>query len=155
MPDLTLAFPPLRFNGIQDLDVDSEEEYLAVATPKALIILSLEDGAITQVIDSPKLNKTTECEFRGCRYNAPQNKLYAVVNPRSRSNGFICVWDLRSRKQRRYPVTKVKTASVCRKSITSFCINPTGDLLAYASTDLSIGLVDARSPRVMLIKLKT
>ncbi|KAI8146089.1 quinon protein alcohol dehydrogenase-like superfamily [Fennellomyces sp. T-0311] len=152
MPDLTLAFPPLRFNGVQDLDVDPEEEYLAVATPKALIIVSLEDGAITQVIDSPKLNKRTECEFRSCRYGAPQHKLYAVVNPHSRSNGFICVWDLRNRK-RRYPVTQVKTASVCRKSITSFCVSPAGDLLAYASTDLSIGLVDAKSLRpIMQVK---
>ncbi|KAI9494056.1 hypothetical protein BDB00DRAFT_882902 [Zychaea mexicana] len=154
MPDLTLAFPPLRFNGVQDVDVDPEEEYLAVATPKALIIVSLEDGTITQVIDSPKLNKKTECEFRCCRYSSNlssssnERKLYAVVNPKSRGHGFICVWDLRKRKQRRYPVTQVKTASVCRKSITSFSVSPSGDLLAYASTDLSVGLVDAKTLRV-------
>ncbi|KAI7860043.1 WD40-repeat-containing domain protein [Circinella umbellata] len=144
MPDLKLAFPPLRFNEVQDVDVDIEEEYLAVATPKALIILSLEDGAITQVIDSPKLNKKTECEFRSCRYSS-KDRLYAVVNPKSRAHGFICVWELRKNKQRRYPVTQVKTSSVCRKSITSFSVNPTGDLLAYASTDLSIGLIDAKT----------
>ena len=144
MPDLTLAFPPLRFNEVQDVDVDPEEEYLAVATPKALIILSLEDGTITQVIDSPKLNKKTECEYRCCRYSS-NGRLYAVVNPKSRAHGFICVWELRKNKQRRYPVTQVKTSSVCRKSITSFSVNPTGDLLAYASTDLTIGLIDAKS----------
>ncbi|KAI9266752.1 hypothetical protein BDA99DRAFT_31652 [Phascolomyces articulosus] len=148
MPDLTLVFPPLRFNGVQDVDVDPEEEYLAVATPKALIILSLQDGgAIKQVIDSPKLNKKTECEFRSCRYSAKNDTLYAVVNPKSRAHGFICSWQLRKNKQRRYPVSQVKTSSVCRKSITSFSASPLGDLLAYASTDLSVGLIDANTLR--------
>ncbi|ORY92352.1 WD40-repeat-containing domain protein [Syncephalastrum racemosum] len=144
MPELSLAFPPVRFNGVQDCDIDWEERHLAVATPKALVILSLEDGTIVQVIDSPRMNGRTVCEFRACRY-ARGNKLYAAVNPVSRGKGFVCVWSTR-----RYPLKKARTASVCRKSITSFCVSPGGTLLAYASSDLTIGLVDARSLRPVL-----
>lgn len=68
MPEMTLCFPPVRFNGIQDCDIDPDERYVAVATAKALIILALEDGTIVQVIDSPRLNKQVACEFRSCRY---------------------------------------------------------------------------------------
>ncbi|CDS12143.1 hypothetical protein LRAMOSA04338 [Lichtheimia ramosa] len=155
LDDLSLKFPPLRFNGVQDCDIDPDEAHLAVATPKALMILSLKDGTIVQVIESPRLNGRTECEFRSCRYaKAPENKLYAAVNPISRGRGFLCAWNLSPNPQRRYPITKrAKTASVCRKSITSFSVSPAGDLLAYASTDLTIGIVDARLLRpVMVIK---
>ncbi|KAI7876947.1 WD40 repeat-like protein [Lichtheimia hyalospora FSU 10163] len=153
LEDLTLKFPPLRFNGVQDVDIDPDEAHLAVATPKALMILSLKDGTIVQVIESPRLNGRTECEFRSCRYaKAPENKLYAAVNPISRGRGFLCAWDLSPNPQRRYPITKrAKTASVCRKSITSFSVSPSGDFLAYASTDLTIGVVDARLLRPVLV----
>jgi prolactin regulatory element-binding protein len=69
------------------------------------------------------------------------------VNPTSRGRGFICAWKLRSRGTQ-YPVTKTKTAGISRKSITSFTINASGDILAYASTDLSIGLIDAQQLKV-------
>ncbi|CDH53313.1 prolactin regulatory element-binding protein [Lichtheimia corymbifera JMRC:FSU:9682] len=153
LDDLALKFPPLRFNGVQDCDIDPDEAHLAVATPKALIILSLKDGTIVQVIESPRLNGRTECEFRSCRYaKAPEHKLYAAVNPVSRGRGFLCAWALSPNPQRRYPITKrAKTASVCRKSITSFSVSPAGDLLAYASTDLTIGVADARLLKPVLV----
>ncbi|KAI9312973.1 WD40-repeat-containing domain protein [Dichotomocladium elegans] len=154
IPDMQLVFPPLRFNGIQDCDVDPNETHIAVATSKALIIISAEDGSIIQVIDSPRLNGRMECEFRACRYvttrssqSITKTQLFAVVNPISRGRGFLCVWNLPP--NRPYPITgKAKTASVCRKSIiTSFCASPIGNLLAYATTDLTIGIVDPKTLR--------
>lgn len=76
LDDLSLKFPPLRFNGVQDCDIDPDEAHLAVATPKALMILSLKDGTIVQVIESPRLNGRTECEFRSCRYGFCITLLY-------------------------------------------------------------------------------
>lgn len=125
---------------------------MAVATSTALIILDIQDGTIIQVIDSPKLNKNTSCEIRACRYginNQGIQTLYAIVNPTSRGRGFICAWKLRS-KGNQYPVTRTKTAGISRKSITSFAISPAGDILAYASTDLCIGLIDAQQLKVSL-----
>ncbi|KAI8370414.1 quinon protein alcohol dehydrogenase-like superfamily [Radiomyces spectabilis] len=151
MPDLKLAFPPLRFNNIQDIDIDRDENYMAIATAKALIIASLEDGSIVQVIDSPKLNRNTTCEFRACRYasqDRANEKLYAIVNPTSRGRGFVCAWRVYPH-QARY-LRRAKTASVSRKGITSFAVSPSGHVLAYASTDLTIGLIDAQTLRPLL-----
>jgi prolactin regulatory element-binding protein len=65
--DWTLCFPSLRFKNVQDIDIDIKEQHVAVATSSALIILSIQDGTVVQVIDSPKLNKNTVCEIRACR----------------------------------------------------------------------------------------
>lgn len=120
----TLKFPSLRFKNVQDVDIDINEQHVVVATSCALIILSITDGTIVQVIDAPKLNKNTVCEIRACRYGVTKSgtqTLYAVVNPTSRGRGFICAWKLRARGNQ-YPVTKTKTAGISRKSITSFTI---------------------------------
>ncbi|KAI7901461.1 WD40-repeat-containing domain protein [Cokeromyces recurvatus] len=148
-----LCFPSLRFMNVQDIAIDHHEEHVAIAVSSALIILSIHDGTIVQVIDSPKLNKHTTCEIHACRYGYSsknqQETLYAVINPIStRGKGFICAWKLR--ESRSYPVNKAKTAGISRKSITTFTVNPTGDILAYASTDLSIGLVDAQTLKPIL-----
>ncbi|CAO0799713.1 unnamed protein product [Mucor circinelloides] len=148
--DWTLCFPSLRFKNVQDIDIDIREQHVAVATSSALIILSIQDGTVVQVIDSPKLNKNTVCEIRACRYGVTlkgEETLYAIVNPTSRGRGFVCAWKLR-RKGKQYPVHKARTAGISRKTITSFSINPTGDILAYASTDLSIGFIDAQGLKV-------
>jgi prolactin regulatory element-binding protein len=66
--DWSPSFPSLRFKNVQDVDFDIKEEHVAIATSTALIILSIQDGTIVQVIASPKLNKHTSCEIRACRY---------------------------------------------------------------------------------------
>ncbi|CEP11647.1 hypothetical protein [Parasitella parasitica] len=150
--DWTLCFPSLRFKNVQDIDIDNKEEYVAVATSSALIILSIQDGTVVQVIDSPKLNKNTACEIRACRYGVTlkgEETLYAIVNPTSRGRGFVCAWNLK-RKGCQYPVHKARTAGISRKAITSFTINSAGDILAYASTDLSIGFIDAQRLQPLL-----
>jgi prolactin regulatory element-binding protein len=65
--DWSPSFPSLRFKDVQDVDFDIKEEHVTIATSTALVILSIEDGRIVQVIDSPKLNKYTSCEIRACR----------------------------------------------------------------------------------------
>ncbi|KAI8643185.1 quinon protein alcohol dehydrogenase-like superfamily [Parasitella parasitica] len=150
--DWTLCFPSLRFKNVQDIDIDIREEHVAVATSNAIIILSIQDGTVVQVIDSPKLNRNTVCEIRACRYGVTlkgEETMYAIVNPTSRGRGFVCAWNLK-RKGNQYPVHKARTAGISGKTITSFSINSTGDLLAYASTDLSIGFIDAQGLKPLL-----
>lgn len=142
-------FPSIRFKDAQDIDFDREEQHVAVATSTALLILDME-GTVIQVIDSPRLNKNTSCEIRACRYSnyRGQQTLYAIVNPTCRGRGFICAWKLRP--TRPYPVTRALTRGISKKNITSFAISPTGHLLAYASSDLCIGLIDAQQLKVSL-----
>lgn len=123
---------------------------MAVATSTALIILDMADGKPVQVIDSPKLNKTTQCEIRACRFGSFRNSetLYAIVNPISRGRGFICAW--KTRKGKPY-VTKSITKGISKTSITTFAISPIGNLIAYATTDLGIGLIDAQQLKVSSI----
>ncbi|KAI8069478.1 quinon protein alcohol dehydrogenase-like superfamily [Gongronella butleri] len=151
MPDMRVVFPPVRFQHVQDADVDPAEGHVAITTSKALIVLSIQDGAVNQVIESPHLNRNTQCEYRACRF--AKDKLYAVVNPTNRgaSGGFVCVWPIK--KKRPYPLGKARTARISRKAITTFCLSAKGDMLAYASTDLSVGIVDTATLRpVLLIK---
>ncbi|SAM07106.1 hypothetical protein [Absidia glauca] len=145
---LSVVFPPLRFQNVQDADIDTTETHFAIATTKALIILSVQDGTVEQVIDSPCLNRYTQCDYRACRY--VNNKLYAIVNPTTKGSkgAFVCVWNLNKRKP--YPLRKARTCRISRKNITSFCLSDKGDLLAYASTDLSVGLVDTSTLRPVL-----
>ncbi|KAI8992024.1 quinon protein alcohol dehydrogenase-like superfamily [Mycotypha africana] len=159
--------------SIQDIDFDANEEYMVITTTTALIILCVHDGSgdIVQVIDSPKLNKNIKCEFIASRYGIKngQQVLYAAVNPIQRNNksAYITAWTLRSSSSLAYPLNSktAKTVGIGRKKIThlrvrlvefdfiwacSLCIkkctftrSPKGNILAYASSDHSIGFVDA------------
>ncbi|KAI8098728.1 WD40-repeat-containing domain protein [Halteromyces radiatus] len=149
VPELQVAFPPLRFQHVQDCDIDTAETHVAIATSKAMIILSIQDGTVIQVIDSPRLNRYTQCEYRACRF--VNNTLYAIVNPSSSKGSkgaFLCVWSIKKRKP--YPLRKATTCRISRKNITTFCLSDKGDLLAYACTDLSVGLVDTSTLRVII-----
>ncbi|ORX63030.1 WD40 repeat-like protein [Hesseltinella vesiculosa] len=148
MPEMKVVFPPLRFQHVQDADVDPMEGHVVITTSKALIVLSIQDGTVNQVIESPRLNRYTQCEYRSCRF--AKDKFYAVVNPTARGapGGFLCVWTLKKKKP--YPLGKASTARVSRKAITTFCLSAKGDLLAYASTDLTIGIVDTTTMRPVL-----
>lgn len=146
------VFPAVRLKNVQDADFDAKEKHLVVATSNTLIIFNIDSGVVVQVIDNPKLNKNTECEIRACRYGVNKKgvqRLYAVVNPVRKGRGFICSWKLRKRGNP-YPLTKANIAGVSRKAITSFAIDPTGEILAYATTDLCVGFIDAEQLKVSL-----
>ncbi|CAO3645519.1 unnamed protein product [Cunninghamella blakesleeana] len=140
VPDLEVVFPPMRFQQIQDADIDTSEKYVFIATTATLIILNIKDGTIVQTIDSPKLNRYTQCEYRACRY--VNNKLFAIVNASKKSNhgGFVCVWTIKDKKP--FPLKKPRTSRISRKIISTFCLSAKGDLLAFASVDYSVGIVD-------------
>lgn len=110
----------MRFQHIQDADIDTNEKHVIITTTTTLIILNIEDGTIVQAIESPRLNRYTQCEYRACRY--VNNKLYAIVNATSKSNhgGFLCVWTIKNKKP--YPIKKPKTSRISRKIITTFCL---------------------------------
>ncbi|RCI06228.1 hypothetical protein CU098_012542 [Rhizopus stolonifer] len=147
----TLLFPSFQFKDVQDVDFDAKEEYVVIATLKEVTVISLQEkGIIVQVIDSPRLNRQSVCQIRAVRYATfeGQETLYAIINSTSKGHAFICAWKLS--QQRKYPVTKPKTVGICRKNVTCFSVSPVGDLLAFASNDLSVSLLDAQKYKPLL-----
>ncbi|KAK7049640.1 hypothetical protein VNI00_005671 [Paramarasmius palmivorus] len=110
-------------------------------------------------VTSLKLEKTLEVpssftggSFRSTKFHpVTPNILYSIVNttqPRSRSSrsktparqAFICKWQF-DEKAGSWSIEKQR--KVGEKGVTTFSISPDGKFLAYGSSDLSIGILDA------------
>ncbi|GAA5885833.1 hypothetical protein JCM16303_000072 [Sporobolomyces ruberrimus] len=121
-----------------------------------------------QVIERPVLKKELACTFRAAKFgrSTTSSNLYTVVNsspssggggPRKKRGGsnrknenkksFISLWDTLEWKLN-------KTRTVGTKPITSFEVSEDGTLLAYGSSDLSIGILDATTLRPIMTILK-
>ncbi|GAA5847057.1 hypothetical protein JCM3766R1_000600 [Sporobolomyces carnicolor] len=120
-----------------------------------------------QVIERPVLKKELACTFRAAKFGRQSTKtnLYTVVNsspsssggPRSRGRraadqkknkkSFVSLWDTTEWKLQ-------KTRTIGLKPITSFDVSEDGTLLAYGSSDLSIGILDAQTLRPIVTILK-
>ncbi|KDQ64694.1 hypothetical protein JAAARDRAFT_94360, partial [Jaapia argillacea MUCL 33604] len=116
---------------------------------------------LVQTIDRPKLpGEEGPSTFRAAKFHPtdPQT-LYTISNttpsPRSRSSSsksstrkaYVCKWNTKTWK-----VTKVR--KVGEKGITVFSISPDGKMLAYGSSDLSIGILDAQTLAPLLTILR-
>ncbi|GAA5914595.1 WD40 repeat domain-containing protein [Sporobolomyces salmoneus] len=118
-----------------------------------------------QVIERPILKKELACTFRAAKFGrqSTSTNLYTVVNsipsssgPRKKRGGkgkggdkksFVSLWDTKEWKLN-------KTRMVGNKPVTSFDISEDGTLLAYGSSDLSIGILDAITLRPIMTILK-
>lgn len=127
-----------------------------------------------QTIERPVLKKELACTFRAGKSvpvvpcsassqgspaprrsrfgrKATKNNIYTIVNAapavRSRKAGpgekksFVSMWDAKTWKL-------VKTRVVSQRPLTAFDISADGSLLAYGSSDLSVGVLDALTLRV-------
>ncbi|KAJ7088610.1 quinon protein alcohol dehydrogenase-like superfamily [Mycena epipterygia] len=155
-------------------DVTFSQNTLVVATTDNLLVYALPAGA-AQPKGSPSKNKkkgkqkatvlpelellrtvdpptalagSTGTIFRAVRYH-PQNSdiLYTISNTvpaRSRTKkvaplqAFVCKWNTAT-----WALDKVR--KVGDKGVTCFDVSPNGDLLAFGSSDFSIGLLDANT----------
>ncbi|CAG8533322.1 3285_t:CDS:2 [Acaulospora morrowiae] len=173
-PSLEVAFPPVNFNKqeIYDLDFNSagdqvkfypsllqktfmHNHYLlnrgkpyfqiAVSSTKVLQILSTKDGKCIYSLERPISQKTTECQFRACRFGKGMSDgfIFSVVNSSNKTKAFIVKLSANTWERN---VTKV----VSRKPITTFAISEDGNLLAFGASDNSLGICDTRTLRVLL-----
>ncbi|GAA5863380.1 hypothetical protein JCM8547_006964 [Rhodosporidiobolus lusitaniae] len=116
-----------------------------------------------QVIERPVLKKEMKCVFRAAKFGRKETAkhLYTVVNAspliptslnqkqrrafekKTPKKAFVSLWDADS-------WTLVKTRTVCQKPVTVFEVSEDGERLAYGGSDLSVGVLDARTLRPIL-----
>ncbi|KAJ7742418.1 quinon protein alcohol dehydrogenase-like superfamily [Mycena maculata] len=122
---------------------------------RAAVLAELE---LLRTVDPPAaVSGATGSNFRAARYH-PENSeiLYTISNTipaRSRTkkaaprHAFVCKWDTKT-----WAVVKVK--KVGDKGLTAFDVSPNGNLLAFGSSDYSVGLLDAKTLAPLITILK-
>ena len=108
-----------------------------------------------QTIKNPALGGKGPCSFRAARFGrgtASKEKLFTVVNaapacgkgPKAKiRKSFVTAWDADT-------WDLIETRHVSDRPVTVFDVSPDGNFLAYGSSDLSIGVLDAKTLRPVL-----
>ncbi|MBW0467659.1 hypothetical protein O181_007374 [Austropuccinia psidii MF-1] len=117
-------------------------------------------AALIRQFDPPQPSPNQSCTFRNARYGRGKNSqtLYTIVNylplsrmgPRQKPRwgvsdrkAVLISWNIENG-------SAIRTKAVSNKPVTAFDVSPNGDLLAFASSDLSVGILDASSLRSLL-----
>ncbi|BGO95267.1 hypothetical protein NBRC10512v2_007069 [Rhodotorula toruloides] len=165
-PELEDVLPTLQYEKeeIYDADFDDSGDMLVGTSSNKLCVWStkIADKEATpeplQVIERPVLKKELACTFRAAKFGRAQtgSNLYTVVNaspatrvrkpPAGSQKAFVSLWDARAWKL-------LKTRTVSQKPVTAFDVSEDGTLLAYGSSDLSVGILDAVTLRPILTVL--
>ncbi|GAA5900839.1 hypothetical protein JCM8208_004624 [Rhodotorula glutinis] len=165
-PDLDDVFPSITYDGeeIYDADFNDEGDMLVGTSSNKLCVWSTKaadkeaEPEPLQVIERPVLKKELACTFRAAKFgrSATASNLYTVVNaspagnvrkpPAGSKKAFVSLWDTRAWKL-------LKTRTVSQKPVTAFDVSEDGTLLAYGSSDLSVGILDAVTLRPLLTVL--
>jgi len=181
-PDLTPVSKPFTIPSGELYDADFTESNLLVVGTEGLYLLALpssEKGKgktdtpleLIKTIGRPQipgLLEGTKLAFRGARFN-PQTPttLYAIMNstpPRTTGRqkkqdrpAYLCKWEFTSGTVKDTPAswTLIKTKSISTKSITVFDVSQNGKLLAYGSSDCSVGVLDAKTLAPLLAILSS
>ncbi|KAI0824670.1 WD40 repeat-like protein [Trametes gibbosa] len=174
-PTLDLAASSVHLDKGEIFDATFSSKTLVVASTVNLFVYALpsdedsegaEDGKqvqpaslkLVQTIERPELpGKDAGSSFRAARYHPQDEKvLYTISNtvpPRTRTKSsprraFICKWDTET-------WTVVHKRQISDKQVTCFDVSPDGKLLAFGSSDLTVGVVDAQTFAPLLTILKS
>lgn len=177
-PSLSLAASPIHIDKGEIYDATFSSSTLVVATTVNLLVYALPPSdadakrakaygkkkestlaklELLKTIDRPTLpGKDAGSSFRAARYHPHDEKvLYTVLNtvpPRTRTKSsprraFVCKWDTET-----WQVTRVRKVS--DKGLTCFDASPSGKLLAFGSSDYTVGILDAQTLAPLLSILK-
>lgn len=133
---------------ILDVDINLEKEKLLCVSSKELKLVNLRNkknlGKVVQTI--PCTFKNMKCEFRAFRYGRGFTKDFgfAIVNDVVKKAAYIVKYDA-------YTLEQVKMVKISSKQITAVALSNDGAILAFASADLNISVVDAVALKVINI----
>lgn len=165
-PDLRDVCPPLEYNGEEIFDADfSDDGTMFAGTSSGKLCVwptQVADSSTVpeplQVIERPVLKRELACTFRAAKFGrrGTATNLYTVVNaapsgsvrkpPAGSKKAFVSLWDAKAWRL-------LKTRTVSQKPVTAFDVSDDGSLLAYGSSDLSIGILDAVTLRPIVTVL--
>ncbi|PIL36872.1 hypothetical protein GSI_00562 [Ganoderma sinense ZZ0214-1] len=173
-PSLDPIATPIHLEKGEIYDAAFSSKTLVVATTVNLLVYALpseEEGEATEkskgtppvplellhTIDRPALpGKDAGSSYRAVRFHPCDEKvLYSVSNtvpPKTRSKAsprraYVVKWDTDTWK-----TTKLRQIS--ERGVTCFDVSPDGKLLAFGSSDLNVGVLDAQSLAPLLTILK-
>ncbi|KAI0722173.1 WD40 repeat-like protein [Cerioporus squamosus] len=169
-PSLDPVAAPIHLDKGEIYDAAFSSNRLVVATTVSLLVYALPSEhdkpsekqsksqlELLQTLDRPSLpGKDAGSSYRAVRFHPTDEKtLYTVSNtvpPRTRTKSsprraFVCKWNTDTWK-----VTK--TRQVSDRGVTCFDISPDGKLLAFGSSDLTVGVLDSQTLAPLLTILK-
>ncbi|KAI0736108.1 WD40 repeat-like protein [Fomitopsis betulina] len=165
-PSLSLAASPVHVDKGEIYDASFSSNTLVVATTVNLQVYALpksdkaagkeREGTVTTLellmtVERP----TLPGDNAGSSFRSDETVLYTLVNavpPRTRTKSsprraFVCKWNTDT-----WEVTKLR--KVGDKGVTCFDVSPNGQLLAFGSSDYTVGILDAKTlaPLVTILK---
>ncbi|KAI0637920.1 WD40 repeat-like protein [Trametes polyzona] len=174
-PTLNPAASPFHLEKGEIFDATFSSKTLVVASTVNLLAFALpseedndaktdgKDGQppaleLLKTVDRPELpGDDAGSSFRAARFHPHDEKtLFTILNtvpPRTRTKSsprraFLCKWDTETWK-----VTHKRKIS--DRQVTCFDVSPDGKLLAFGSSDLTVGVVDAKTFAPLLTILKS
>ncbi|KAH9843963.1 WD40 repeat-like protein [Rhodofomes roseus] len=175
-PSLSPVASPIHLDKGEIYDATFSSTTLVVATTISLLVYALppSEGKSEKAAGKEKANALPALElletverptlpgdnagssFRSVRYHPQDEKvLYTLVNavpPRTRTKSsprraFVCRWNTE-----KWEVTKLR--KVGDKGVTCFDVSPNGQLVAFGSSDYTVGILDAKTlaPLVTILK---
>ncbi|RKP05412.1 quinon protein alcohol dehydrogenase-like superfamily [Thamnocephalis sphaerospora] len=142
-PSMELAYPAKSCSkDIDDLDLDPDCDKVAAAEmvcDNELSVWSLSSGKQLETLDSPIINGKLKCRFRACCFGRGESigSLFVAINSEDRKHALLC-------KLHAISYRKQQQESIGRSPVTSLCISNEGRWLAFATADLSVGIVCAQ-----------
>nr|ANC28037.1 WD-repeat protein [Polyporus umbellatus] len=169
-PTLASAANPIHLDESDIYDATFSSETLVVATKSNLLVYSLPSQEkekvdrpveleLAQTLNRPPLSgKDARSSFRAVRYHPSDSKtLYSVSNSEPSSSrtkskastphGYISKWNVDT-----WAVTK--TRQVSDRGVTCFDVSRDGKLLAFGSSNKTVGILDAQTLAPLLTILK-
>ncbi|CEP16695.1 hypothetical protein [Parasitella parasitica] len=132
---------------VLDVDINLESEKLTCVLRDNLKLINLRGknvGQVVQTISRSTITNKDTVQFRAFRYGRGFTKDFgfAVANGTTKPGAYIAKYDA-------YTLDQIKVVKVGSKPITAFAISKDGAVLAFASADFSITLLDALSFRTL------
>ncbi|KAH9927127.1 WD40 repeat-like protein [Epithele typhae] len=176
--DLSLLHYPTMYSAASSIHLDKGEIYDVAFSSKTIVVVTtvnllvyalppeeisgkkkakISDLELLRTVDRPTLpGKDISSSFRAGRFHpSDENVMFTVSNtipPRTRTKSsprraFVCRWDTQT-------WTVTKTRQISDRGVTCFDITPDGKLLAFGSSDLTVGILDSQSLAPLLTILK-